>query len=271
MPKKASVTSPSFFDARLAAANNWSCLTGLPSLSNYSSINVMRSVPITTETVQLLIVVNFSYSGVAWHIMPTSGANKGKLTPYTHIDFKADAPLAVRGSRKTVSLQNVTQHDQLQGLVKVAVTSAPLSLEENASAADERITEASVDELTQLCEASNQARNISSASFVSGMAFHCALASVISAAEWQTYSAAETAAQFVADSKVGASSSILILLPATEIGSEQVFNIQVNSQIACRYSAASLHNSNTKPGTPGFSSSHSAANQLMATTVKPTA
>ena len=267
-PSKPKPVGPSFFDARLAAQGNWSCITGLPTLANYTPINVMRSYPVTTEATPLLIVCNFSYSGVAWWIMQTAGLDKGKVVAYMHEDLQADAPMSLRGSRKTISLQNVTQENKLQALVKVSVTSAPLPLESTDA---ESMTTETVDELVSLCESSNKARNFSAASFVSGMAFHCGLASVIQAAEWQTYDAANPlnlASKLGTDAGVAASSSILILLPSTN-ENHQTFNIQVNSQIACRYKATHLLSSNTKDGTIGFGHAHKPANQAIATTVVP--
>lgn len=265
-----SVLGPSFF----SALGPWKSLVcPVPSLGNAVPLRTRTHQAFqVTSSVGALIHMTQSTQGIALTLINDhlGATSHGQMIPVFFQEVLDDkGPAFSRPSRKTLVLSNVSRTDSISGSVFALATPNPLEVTENGSYAKHLSPDSMVELLTLVQNAPNS-KQFAAHQFAGAKQFSLGFASTAMGALYQEndYPASPgtnwTFARWAADAKLGATSSILIYIPAT--ADTQSYEISCVCQEAGRYPANSLMGSLATQATPvppaGFQAANAAQSSI---------
>lgn len=227
------------------------CICPQPSLGNYTALHLKKrdSYSINAspgDNDGILIYMGFSTRANAWaKINVNSGALTAQPVDFaTFDDLHGDAPITVRGSRKTLTLTLSTVNQDAGGVVYICATANPLSLSQTGA----ELSSTAVAALVDLAKNSHNSRQMSAVDFQKTQSFSLGFASSMKGSEWQSFGTATTASEkmtgLLHDAKLGAMSNLVIYWEAATAA--QKVEVACTEQIATRYSGSHLLNSITQ-------------------------
>lgn len=228
------------------------CICPQPSLGNYTALHLKKRDSYTINAMPggdndgILLYMGFSTRANAWcKIDVNSGALTAQPVDFaTFEDLHGDAPITVRGSRKTMTLTLSTVNQDAGGIVYVCSTANPLSLSQTGA----ELSATAVEALVDLAKNSHNSRQLSAVDFQKTLSVSLGFASSMRGSEWQSFATASTASEKITgllhDAKLGAMSNLVIYWEAATAA--QKVEVAVTEQIATRYSGSHLLNSITQ-------------------------
>lgn len=228
------------------------CICPQPSLGNYTALHLKKRDSYSINAMPggsedgILFYMGFSTRANAWaKIDVNSGALTAQPVDFaTFDDLHGDAPITVRGSRKTLTLTLSTVNQDAGGVVYVCATANPLSLSQTGA----DLSATAVAALVDLAKNSHNSRQMSAVDFQKTQSFSLGFASAMKGSEWQSFATAATASEkmtgLLHDAKLGAMSNLVIYWEAATAA--QKVEVACTEQIATRYSGSHLLNSITQ-------------------------
>ena len=230
--------APKSFSSKLwdATAGYRNCLIAMPgTLGNFTPIHVCRleTIPAIT-TADRIYVVNFNAGGVAMTLV-----NGGSLLTFTNFFFdelQTQPPLSVRPSRKTFSVTNVTQSDNVEGYISVANIADGVPMTFNGGGSGGALSQPQWDALKAAATTHQSAKVFSMKQLQHTHKWSTCFASAITATEWINF--AINGATMVNDTQRNSTSTLLVYVSQPSV--EQSLRLKVDEQIACRFPSDSL-------------------------------
>ena len=229
--------------ALLDASLGWNrCLASMAGArGQHTPVNLTLKASVSTYTAyEAIMVIQYNTAGAA--LMYTAS----NLSSYILMnnDLRADPRVAMRPSRKTVSICNVSPLDRLEGWVNVVNIEEGFDLDYNSGDVNS-LTQNCWDNLVNIALTHPKSQTFSLASLQQSKKWSLHFASGITAAEfteWKgetgtTYTNASREAM-KQDAKRAACSTLIFHFPSTS--TVQNLSVRVNEQICARFDASSL-------------------------------